>query len=338
MKHLSVAILTAALLMALTVSEAKADFVLVDSQRPETKPAIVPVKKTVVETVQKIEVVTPQSTVTTTTVGSSHAPGVLMVGTPEPSPKLEGWGNQVPLSLALKQVVPANWAVDFSGLDENKIVSWSGDKPWPAVLSRIGSVYGFASKIDWTQKKVSVYSVDNTPAVVVAKTVVEAPKTVLEAPVVVTTTETKTVVEAPVVVRKEVETVSTVVRKEVEQAPVVVAPVVVKAEAVGPKMHSLIPGRSLRENIEIWAQEEGWTVVWEGADYPVVAKASFAGRFDEIGGPIDTVISAYDSSEQPLLAKVTLRDRVIKVTNRNYNAASVLPSSPDQEAPNAFRR
>lgn len=317
MKHLTVAILSIALVTALSISDAKADFVIVDSQKSKA------ITKT--EVPASAPKVAPVEEVKTTTVVAhtpSSTPGVLMVGTPVPSPKLEGWANQVPLFIAFQQVLPEGWTANYDGVDLNKVVSWSGGKPWPSVLSRIGSVYGFSSKIDWDKKVVSVSS---APSALIAP-VVEEPKAIAP-PVVIETTTTVKAVE------------TAVIRKEVEKAPEVSAPVIIKpVEVVGPKMHTLIAGKSLRENIEIWAQNDGWTVVWEGADYPIVAKASFSGEFQDEGGPIDVVISAYDSSDQPLLAVVKLRDRVIHVTNRNYNNPSILPSSPAEVAPDSFKR
>lgn len=48
---------------------------------------------------------------------------------------IEGFGNDMPLALALRQIVPARYAFKFSeGVNAGKKVSWEGGKPWNDVL------------------------------------------------------------------------------------------------------------------------------------------------------------------------------------------------------------
>jgi hypothetical protein len=48
----------------------------------------------------------------------------------------EGFGHQVPLAFAVRQIVPANVKVSFGGgIDaEALLVDWNGGRPWPDVL------------------------------------------------------------------------------------------------------------------------------------------------------------------------------------------------------------
>jgi hypothetical protein len=46
-----------------------------------------------------------------------------------------GFGDQVPLSFACRQIVPANIRVSYgAGADPGMLVSWTGGDTWPRVL------------------------------------------------------------------------------------------------------------------------------------------------------------------------------------------------------------
>jgi len=52
-----------------------------------------------------------------------------------PRPVVDGFGTNVPLSLALQQIIPAGLTVeDQVGLDQNMMVSWAGGRPFDKVL------------------------------------------------------------------------------------------------------------------------------------------------------------------------------------------------------------
>ena len=47
----------------------------------------------------------------------------------------EGFGKDVPLRVALLQILPPSLTTQFSqGVDAEQVVDWSGGKPWQAVL------------------------------------------------------------------------------------------------------------------------------------------------------------------------------------------------------------
>lgn len=46
-----------------------------------------------------------------------------------------GFGNQIPLSFAVRQIVPSRLKVKFGeGVASNALVDWRGGRQWPAVL------------------------------------------------------------------------------------------------------------------------------------------------------------------------------------------------------------
>jgi hypothetical protein len=55
---------------------------------------------------------------------------------PAPQPVVAGFGDQVPLSFAVRQIVPARFQVAFGEtVDSDTPVDWKGGKPWRATLS-----------------------------------------------------------------------------------------------------------------------------------------------------------------------------------------------------------
>ena len=46
-----------------------------------------------------------------------------------------GFGRAIPLSFAVRQIVPAAVAIRYGpGVDQSRLVNWSGDAPWNRVL------------------------------------------------------------------------------------------------------------------------------------------------------------------------------------------------------------
>lgn len=68
-----------------------------------------------------------------------------------------GFGRDLPLALALSQVVPPNYAYSFAEDDSaGMTVSWEGGKPWDQVLDDMLSSQGLMATIDEEKKKVII--------------------------------------------------------------------------------------------------------------------------------------------------------------------------------------
>lgn len=60
-----------------------------------------------------------------------------------------GFGRDLPLALALSQVIPPQYALSFNtGVDAGSNVSWEGGKPWDQVLSDMLSPLGLKANIN----------------------------------------------------------------------------------------------------------------------------------------------------------------------------------------------
>ena len=53
-----------------------------------------------------------------------------------PEPALSGFGDQVPLTFAVRQIVPANFQVAYADtVQKDAPVNWKGGEPWRATLA-----------------------------------------------------------------------------------------------------------------------------------------------------------------------------------------------------------
>lgn len=248
--------------------------------------------------------------------------------------KVEGWADAVPLSVALAQVIPHGFNVDSAGLDTgSRTVSWSGNhRAWPDVLSSLATVQKLAIVINWKRHEVSIkdaHRVENSPVLVALP---PAPNKSLSVPTVTTTSTTTTVVKSQPAVVEAMPVTHMVVPVRPVTSQITIQPAQATVQT-----WRLDPAKTLKENVQAWAKQAGWNrVVWEGADYPIAAPAVFSGRFDAQDGPLAQLIAGFANSDQPLLVRLTIQDRVIHVVNKNYTPAQVDSVSATKLAPSVF--
>lgn len=131
-------------------------------------------------------------------------------------------------------------------------------------------------------------------------------------------------------------------RHEVTVAPATFLPTgdglrpssVVSAPAgpVEPKAWVINTTMTLRENVEAWAKEAGWTVSWAAVDYPVSTKFTLTGLFeDEEAGPLRQLAKAYESARQPLTFTY-YTNKVVRVENASFQQINVRDQLPNHRA------
>lgn len=114
----------------------------------------------------------------------------------------------------------------------------------------------------------------------------------------------------------------------------VVAPVnegAAKAEPEKAKTWVLKTDKTLKENLEQWAKEEGWSVSWGGVDYPVSVEVALTGKWDDENGPIGQLAQAYRSAEQPLNFTF-YSNKVLRVENAAYKQIPQQNQMPNHRA------
>lgn len=263
-----------------------------------------------------------QSPVPSATINShnDHPIAVTQSGNKPSRVATVGWAKDLPLSLALSQIIPKDFNLVENGVSLSKEVSWSGDLPWDVVLVNLANAGNFLAHINWDKKEVSL-----APRLLAAVApVTSSPVHVSQNPVETKVAETK-VVHTPLVETKVVET--KVVETKVVEPKFVAASTPIKHEA---KLQSweIDPAKSLKGNIMDWASKAGYTVVWTGADYPIAAAATFYGAFESAEGPVAKLISAYETSKVPLMVELTTMDKVLYVKNKNYQQTQVIQTTP----------
>lgn len=78
--------------------------------------------------------------------------------------------------------------------------------------------------------------------------------------------------------------------------------------------------KTLRENIENWAESSEWTLHWDNdvssVNYPVIANASLKGKLHGKGGVLDRILNS--TKEAPLAADFYYKNKVIHIRSAGY--------------------
>ena len=70
-----------------------------------------------------------------------------------------GFGRDLPLALAVGQIVPPDYAFNFSpSVNPGDTVSWEGGKPWDRVLNETLAGIGASARIDAAKKEIAIVS------------------------------------------------------------------------------------------------------------------------------------------------------------------------------------
>lgn len=206
-------------------------------------------------------------------------------------PVIEGFGTDISLALALRDIVPSGYAYAFKNpADAGLKVSWRGGKIWQDVLTDTLAPHELAYSV--VDTAVYIYPAPKAaelPAQEQAATPFE-PAAVMATPQEI---PVPVVVEAPAPA-PAVE----MVPAEVSQTPVVAdqpaeVPVI---KATMNKNWVARPGSTLREVIESWSKTAGVEVQWMSPyDYPINNAFNFDGTFDKA---VASLLSQY-SRETP---------------------------------------
>ncbi len=284
----------------LTATTANAELLIDDGSSPAPQATSVPASKPTGSFFNNTAPSTPS--VVSTSIKSSH---VTQVGTPVVGAPVKGWAKDIPLSTALKQVVPNGWKARKSGnVDLNQPVSWTGGKDWVSVLGDLTSDYSFSANVNWNTREIFITPLGSS-------TINTTPNSVAPRPVFTGTTTTK---------------FATPVSNSVSSG------------YSYSQTWTLSKSKTLRENIESWAKQAGWTVSWGAPDYRITADVTLTGAIDANNGPIARVIAAYKDADQPLRAVLSSGNKVIRIESRNFQQETVVGTSVNDTFTNLDKR
>lgn len=227
---------------------------------------------------------------------------------------VDGWGDQIELSIVLKQIVPDGWkAITKNGIDLSQKITWKANKEnWIDVFGKIADKNNFKANVDWNTKKIELIGNGVT---------VKSP-VVYTAPVVVAPVK-------PVVVSKPIKPLFSNSSKTSyssfdNQQPIT-------STYVSQQSWHMDKDKTLRGNIEAWAKKAGWTVSWDAVDYPIISSFDLYGNLDDKNGVVIQIIEKYANAKQPLVAKIYKGNKVIRIENRNYEQSSVVTTSVSED-------
>lgn len=189
---------------------------------------------------------------------------------------VQGFGKEIPLALALRQIVPPTYAYAFSsGEYAGRKVSWQGGKPWWIVLNDTLMAEGLSAVVSG-----NVVTISDAGAAPVSAPASEVPPM------------TQPLQDAPVEVVAEGQQPTQIV--PAEAAPVASAKGV--QDIAVTKMWKARPGETLRGVLEGWGKAAGVEVEWVTPyDYPIGAAFTHEGTFQQA---VESMLRQY-SRETP---------------------------------------
>lgn len=78
---------------------------------------------------------------------------------------------------------------------------------------------------------------------------------------------------------------------------------------------------SLKQNLEVWAKQAGWSLEWDpklNIDYPISHGAVLTGKFLGEGGVVDRLLYSMRDTSRPLRAKFHTQNKVLYITEAGY--------------------
>lgn len=188
---------------------------------------------------------------------------------------IQGFGKDIPLALALRDIVPSSYAYSFADPSAaGRSVSWRGGKPWQTVLNDALAPLGMTARVEG-----KAVMIGGSAAGSLASAPAAAPAPVADMKVADTTMPPALPVPgaAPV--------------PAVDAALVGVQPVPVMDVKRTAKWTAR-PGQTLRETMESWAQQAHVDVEWSSTyDYPINKPFEMTATY---GDAVASLLSQYD--------------------------------------------
>ena len=186
---------------------------------------------------------------------------------------VEGFGKDIPLALALRDIVPSSYAYVFqSGDMAGRKVSWRGGKQWQQVLQDALSPLNLTSVIQGNVVAISSQSLAAVPVYAPVDTLISAAVPAPSTPPVTMIARRPDTAPAPIIAQPSSAAL-----------PVVDLTVVRKWEAK--------PGVTLRDALGQWSRDANVELNWSTAyDYPINNAFYFEGNYGEA---VDSLLSSY---------------------------------------------
>lgn len=245
-----------------------------------------------VQDVEKVPV--PPSSPLSASADTSVHPAPPMASGDDPE-TVSGFGTDLPLAIALQQVVPLGHQFSFgAGVNPGVSVSWEGGKPWKAVLADMLSPQGLSFRQSGNTIQVGFFTQGSAaPASGAARTIPDdmiGASAAVSAPESVTIRRQKPSSLADVKQASVVETPAPLFPSAPAQTPMLsIAPVALDQSTAGSfPAHMTEPawsgaeGQTLRDVLKNWSDVAGVELYWSiDYDYRLGKDVGYAGPYDE---------------------------------------------------------
>lgn len=249
----------------------------------------------------------------------------------------DGFGSDIPLNLAAREIVPEGWTVDYGdGVKKDDTVSWSSTGDWKQALQNAVGKRGYSASFGTNSVVISKASSGATkPYSSDAKTSSATSKSRPKKPASSTKRATETAAAAPVseaplqggggfTIRpykagKPIEDVKAPTKQPDENR------LATKGEKFEPykpaaSQFSVSTGQMLHPVLAEWASKSGWTVIWETEyDYRIEANASFNGSFVEA---VTQIVTAMAEARPAITVDFYQGNNVAVVSNKSADAVN----------------
>ena len=202
---------------------------------------------------------------------------------------VQGFGKEIPLALALRDIVPSSYTYAFGSGDMASVkISWRGGKAWQDVLAAALAPQNLQASVSGNTVTI-IRGMAAVPAAPMKRLAIEDHPAETAAPAAPAV--------APIPLMGDALT-STKQNDDVPPVPVATAPTPAPSSATLPvidlsavKSWEARPGMTLRSTLESWSKTANVELSWSTAyDYPVNTAFHFNGTFHQA---IDALIASY---------------------------------------------
>jgi len=274
-----------AFMSSLLISNAKA-FVSYDEENSAPTPVALPTKKD--EKVADIDLQKNKDLedlykgrVSPTGVSTTCSSGFAQAGK---SPKLSSRtykGEAAGIALAAEEIAPSGWKIIAKGAPVG-FVEWKIKGTWAKAIGAAANSVGACAGINWKTKHIVIKSKEEiTPKV------------------------------EPVGKSQ-----ASFVTERIEPIPAPLPTITTENDKAKEKINkpswTLRPGTTLKANLMEWCEIAGWKLAWhvKNTDYAITEAATISGTFYEA---VNTVMTAYVDSSNPMAANIHEGNRVIEI-------------------------
>ena len=212
-----------------------------------------------------------------------------------------GFGNDIPLTTALRQILPANYTyVLDQNIDGEQFVTWNGGREWPIVLNDMVQPLGLETSIDGQIVRItSKAQVEFQDSIIWNAAPLEQPQPQSIAPTNIVPAPQPAAPSAPSIM-----TLEDIEAKAIESLPT--PPQNIIMQDFQTPQTSIVPdvsegqwraqnGDSLRTVIESWANIEGVDLYWSSEfDYKLAGDVNISGNFEQA---IETLLSGFSEAQ-----------------------------------------